>query len=899
MQKATFFSVIQFLLILFTLFLCQACKKQVSKTTTVADVSSYVYAYTSGVVSKTTPIRVRFTKEAVTLDDVGEVVESRLYSLSPNVEGKAIWEDNRTILFEPETYLKSGIQYEFEVALSKIFDDVPNKARTFKMPFRTRELRYHVDIDGLRAANEDNLKEQELHGSVLTGDIAEGAIVEKGLIARQGGKSLPVSWQHLDGNKRHQFIIEGISRGSNASEVSVNWNGEPVGISKKGEKQITVPPLDEFKVSWAEVTQGTDTHIELRFTDPLQKNQQLAGLVSISNYNGRLKFIIDRNILKIYPTGRIIGQRKVAVRPGIKNVNGVKMPKSSEWNIAISDAKPQLRLVGQGTIMPNSNGLIFPFEAVSLAAVDVEVVKIFNNNILQFLQTNALDRGYDLERVGRIILQEKVNLADLDESADPYIMSRYAIDLAKLIEDDRDAIYQIRMGFRPAYAIYNCGEAKEEENLTVLANTFEKLGEFVSIWGSYYGIDGYYDGFEYGHRDNPCFPAYYNYDRFVRRNVLASDIGVIAKSGKDGSVFVAVADIKSTNPMSATTVEFYDFQQQLIKSMQTDGDGIARTELERKPFAVIASKGDQKGYLRMLDPNSLSLSRFDVSGTEAQKGLKGFIYGERGVWRPGDSIFLNFILEDKQAKLPANHPINFELVDPKGQVQNQWTSSNSINNVYPLRVATSTAAPTGNWLAKVKVGGAIFTKNVRVETVKPNRLKIKMDLGKERITAKDGDLEGNLQVNWLHGAPAQNVAVKIDKQVRAVNTTFKKYNEYEFDDPARKMEAEPQVVFDGKVNEDGNAKVSIKRNRGKLFPGMLATSFNIRAFEKGGDFSSDQFTVKESPYTTYTGIYIKKNKYGEKRLNIGKSNAIELIAVDENGNPQAGRNLKIGLLGTV
>ena len=896
MQRATFSSVIQLLLILITLFLCQSCKKKVSQTAVVADVSSYVYAYTSGVVSKTTPIRVRFAKEAVGTEETGEEVEKRLYSLTPNVEGKAIWEDNRTMLFEPENYLESGTQYEFEVALDKIFDDVPSKASSFTMPFRTRELRYDVNIDGLRAANSDNLKAQELHGNVLTGDIAAGEMVEKGLTALQDGKSLPVSWQHLDGNKRHQFIIEGINRGNNASEVSVNWNGQAVGTSKKGERQVIVPPLDEFKVSSTEVTQGSDTHIELSFTDPLQKNQQLAGLVSISNYNGRLKFVIDKNLLKIYPTGRITGQRKVSVRPGVKNVNGVKMPKSSEWNIAISDAKPQLRLVGQGTIMPNSNGLIFPFEAVSLKAVDIEVVKIFDNNILQFLQTNALDHGYNLERVGRIILQEKVSLADLDESADPYMMSRYAVDLAKLIEEDADAIYQIRMGFRPAYALYGCGEEnEEEEDLTVMANTIEDSREFVSIWGSYYGIDGYYDGFEYDHRNNPCFPAYYNYDRFVRRNVLASDIGIIAKSGKDGSVFVAVADIKSTNPMSATTVEFYDFQQQLIKSMQTDGDGIIRTELDRKPFAVIASKGEQKGYLRMLDPNSLSLSRFDVSGAEAQKGLKGFIYGERGVWRPGDSIFLNFVLEDKQGKLPAHHPVNFELVDPKGQVQHQWTSSNSINNVYPLTVATSTAAPTGNWMAKIKVGGATFTKGIRIETVKPNRLKIKMDLGRATITAKDGNINCDLQVNWLHGAPAQNVAVKIEKQVRPINTTFKNFKEYEFDDPARKFEAEPQVVFDGKVNEDGNTNITIKRNQGKLFPGMLATSFNIRAFEKGGDFSSDQLTVKESPYTTYTGIYIKKNKYGEKRLDIGKRNAIELIAVDENGNPQASRNLKVGL----
>lgn len=896
MQKATCTTIGNFIFILVILFLFQACKKKVSESAKAADVSAYVYAYTSGVVSKTTPIRVRLAQEAVPLESIGAEVEKKFYSLSPKVAGKAIWEDTQTILFEPVNYLTSGTAYEFTITLNKIFDDVPKEASSFTMPFRTKELRYDVNIDGLRATNSNNLKDQELHGKVFTGDIAEVDKVEKGMKAIQGGKELTINWQHLDGNKRHQFIVEGISRSNNASEVAISWDGQSVGIIKKGEKAIAVPPLDEFKVADATVKGGGDTHIALRFTDPLQKNQQLAGLIKISNYKGRLKYIIDRNTLKIYPSGRIKGERKVTIQPGIKNINGVKMPKRSTWNISISDAKPQLRLVGQGTIMPNSNGLIFPFEAVGLKAVDIEVVKIFDNNILQFLQTNAIDQGYNLERVGRIILQEKVNLADLDASADPYTMSRYAVDLAKLIREDPDAILQIRMGFRGAYALYNCGEETEEEDdLTLTESNLNADGEFVSIWGSYYGIEGYYDGFEYGHRDNPCFPAYYNYDRFVRRNVLASDIGIIAKGGRDGSVMVAVADIKSTNPMSATTVEFYDYQQQLIKSMSTDGDGIARAKLDRKPFAVIASKGDQKGYLRMLDPSSLSLSRFDVEGTEAQKGLKGFIYGERGVWRPGDSIFLNFVLEDKQAKLPANHPVNFEFIDPKGQVQHKWTSSNSVSNVYPLTVATNKAAPTGNWLAKIKVGGATFSKNIRVETVKPNRLKIKMDVGREQITAKDGNLNCDLQVNWLHGAPAQNVAVKIEKQIRAINTTFNNYKEYEFDDPARTMKAEPQVVFDGAVNQTGNAKVTIKRNQGKLFPGMLATSFNIRAFEKGGDFSSDQFTIKESPYNTYTGIYIKKNKYGEKRLDIGRENSVEFIAVDENGNPAAGRNLKIGL----
>lgn len=58
-----------------------------------------------------------------------------------------------------------------------------------------------------------------------------------------------------------------------------------------------------------------------------------------------------------------------------------------------------------GLITPNSNGLMFPFEAVGLNAVDVEIFKIFNNNILQFLQDNPLDGDYDLFKVGRIVLQ--------------------------------------------------------------------------------------------------------------------------------------------------------------------------------------------------------------------------------------------------------------------------------------------------------------------------------------------------------------------------------------------------------------------------------------------------------------------------------------------------------------
>src|ERR1043166_9447070 len=118
------------------------------------------------------------------------------------------------------------------------------------------------------------------------------------------------------------------------------------------------------------------------------------------------------------------------------------------------------------------------------------------------------------------------------------------------------------------------------------------------------------------------------------------------------------------------------------------------------------------------------MSAFDVSGDEVQKGLKGFIYGERGVWRPGDTLFLRFILEDKSKQLPETHPVTFELVNPRGQVVDKIIRSTSLNGFYDFTTQTHADAPTGTWTARVKVGGATFTKDIKIETIMPNRLKL-------------------------------------------------------------------------------------------------------------------------------------------------------------------------------
>ncbi|MCO6480770.1 MAG: alpha-2-macroglobulin [Phaeodactylibacter sp.] len=885
------------ILFLAALIALPSCNKEKRARKMPESVSAYVYGYTSGIISRAAPIRVRFATLAAGEDAIGQEADSRLISFSPSIGGVAVWEDAQTLRFDPSEPLASGTAYVATVYLDKIIPDVPGEASSFEFDFRTRDQYLELAIDGISAPNPNDLSKQELQGALYTADMAEDKAVEATLTARQKGKELPIRWSHSAEGVEHYFYVEGISRGEQASTVKLSWDGQPLGVNTGDSREVEIPAIDDFKVTGARAVQGEEQYIQLYFSDPLLESQSLEGLVSIPGYGTNFRFIIDGNKLRIYPTSRLVGEHTVQVAAGVRNINDKRMRNPSEWAIRIQDVKPQVRLAGSGVIMPNSEGLIFPFEAVGLNAVEVEVFKIHHNNILQFLQVNELDGNQELYRVGRIIMQKKVPLLNLNPNASTSEWTRYALDLRNLIQEDGQAIYQIRIGFRPEYSTYFCSSEEEGAGSDALALTVAQAEEEEpeSIMDNWYGFGGYYSGYSWEHREDPCRTAYYNADRFVQRNVIASNLGLIAKGGTDNSYMVVVSDLRTAAPLSGAKLQFYDFQQQKLTEATTDGQGMAKVELPRKPFVVIAEQGGQRGYLRLEDGNSLSLSRFDVSGAVAQKGLKGFLYGERGVWRPGDSVYLDFILEDQSGKLPPNYPVTFELRDPRGQLQERRSVAQHVNYIYPLHFTTRRDDPTGAWMATVKAGGATFEKTIRIETIKPNRIKIELDFGAKELSAADEPLNATLTASWLHGAPAANLDAKVEAQLRSGKTTFEGYSGYIFDDPARSVESQPATVFDGTLDAEGKARLQFRLAGKQPMPGKLTANFKTRVFERGGDFSTDSRSLPYHPYEIYAGIRIPESKYGEKRLEVNQRGNISFATLNKDGKPAANRRLSVGL----
>ena len=181
------------------------------------------------------------------------------------------------------------------------------------------------------------------------------------------------------------------------------------------------------------------------------------------------------------------------------------MTKASSSPVVFEQLKPQVRFVGKGSILPGTDGLILPFEAVNLKAVDLTVLQIFESNMLQFLQVNDLQGNYDLHRVGRRLLKQKIQL-DNKGITDIGKWNRYTLDLAKLIETQPGAIYQISISFKKAYASYMCDGIELNDGITDLD---DEIATDFSYDEDYYEDEYYYDeDYDWTQRDNPCDSSY-------------------------------------------------------------------------------------------------------------------------------------------------------------------------------------------------------------------------------------------------------------------------------------------------------------------------------------------------------------------------------------------------------
>ncbi len=858
--------------------------------------ATYVKAFTTGYIPSNTSIKVKFTSELSASTILNTPLTEDYISFSPKLKGDLVWKDAQTLEFKPKERLKAGQRYKATLNLNKLVE-VKKELKEFDFQFEAIKQSMQLSTAEVKSYNGNDFYYYSITGTVSTADFAKEEDIEQTTTAKIGNQTLRLKWLHPEKSNAHSFLIDSIERPNNSDDrLVIESNGKAIDVTYTKKAEVLIPKKEAFRLLSSTIVNEEEQYILLTFSNPVDASQSMEGLVRLEGITD-VKYVINNNQVLAYPASVKTGSHKLTVE-SVRDTKGQLIDKY-EHDLVFNEVQPAVRFTSAGNILPSTNGLNLPFETVNLRAVDVKIIKIYENNILQFLQTNELDGNNQLAQVGKKVVTKRINLG-ISNPNDYGTWKKFSLDLGSLIKSEPGAIYRVAISFRKAYSTYSClgnafndqfemeeleGEEQEEENY------FSYY--YDEYYSNYYDPNESYEDYNWEDRNNPCKTDYYHQsNRVAFKNVLASDLGLTVKKGNDGSLMVFANNLVDTKPMSDVTLELYDYQKQLLQTTITNKEGQSQIAINAKPYFIVAKKDQQRAYLRLDDGTALSMSMYDVSGEAIKKGVKGFLYGERGVWRPGDSLYLSFILEDKLENIPDNHPVVLELYSPQGQVYKHLLSNKSTNGFYNFNTLTDKNAPTGLWTADVKVGAMKFTKSIRIETIMPNRLKINVSAGDNELLSASKPTQVSLKAAWLTGATARNLPANISVALVENETAFPKFKEYKFTDNAKHFYTQVVTVFEGTINENGEAITPLKLESTNTAPGMLRAAFTTRVFEQGGAFSIDRFSVNYSPYKFYTGIRVPEGERYSGILYTNRDHKFEIATVDEKGNAVSRGQLK-------
>ena len=872
------------LLTILGLTFLSACNRESRTASEALPFNPYVEAFTSGKISRQSSVYVMLNQD-VDSTKIAETNWKKAASITPQIAGQFAFENNHTLIFKPAEAFDRNKDYTVTLRMSEWFEEAEGSDKQFSFQFATLPLMLRGHVQSLDPVEgDDNL--YNVSAVIFTSDTETSETVESLIKFPEQNE---IEWTHSPDGKKHEISIRNLAAQNRSRSYAVSVAANKLGATQEDIFAFDIPGSNEFTVFDTRFTSEPQRYIEVTFSKNLDKNQDMEGLVYIVN-NSDGNVTVDGNKLRVYPDAQRKGAVTVHLNESIRSEGGITLGESQDLTVEVASNVPSVKFIGNGTIIPQSTRLVVPFQAVYLRGVVARVIKIQERNVGQFLQVNQLDQGRDLMRVGRLIARKTIFFDD-DENNDLTQTGTYAIDLREFIEPEPGAIYRLELTADRSLSAYPCDDnADQPTKEEILAQDEIRFREEAERYDETEHYYYYYDDYDYGdyYTSNytPCSP-YFWHGVQASRNVLATNLGLTAMAGETNEITVLVHNLLTTQPERGVEVTVRNYQHTDLGKGTTDDKGRITIAYESgKPFYLIASKDRQRSYLRVDGGSALSLSSFDVSGAVVQKGIKGFIYGDRGVWRPGDTLYLSFMLNDRAKTLPENHPVTLELVNPLGQVYLKKTTSHGIMGTYSFEMPTDPDAQTGAWTVRVLVGGVTFTKSVRIETIKPNRLKINIQ-NEDKILLRGEPMDAPIHVEWMTGATARNLDYDIQGMFQAITTTFANYKDYAFDDPAKTFKSEESSIIEGTTDENGNGTIKAKFDIGTSAPGMLMGNFVTRVFEESGDFSIDAFRMQYSPYKNYIGIKSPQKEKDRQWLVTGSPTQYEVVSVDYTGKPVA------------
>ncbi|UTC75699.1 hypothetical protein E4O03_02960 [Treponema sp. OMZ 792] len=699
-------------------------------------------------------------------------------------------------------------------------------------------------------------------------------------------------------SNQYKIIIKEISRKKEVQHLNISWDLAALGGAGGDSRGFTVAAQSVFQVT--SFYQETGSEISVNFSDALDPSQDLRGFIRIaSSPEIPFRYSIDGYKLKIFSQSGIFpDDTKISILPGIKNSRGKKLESEADFAITVAWEKPIIRFTKAGNITPAKEMSVL-VSTKNISGLMLEAFQIYDKNMAQFFQINSIDGSDELNRVGEPVWRQSFDFEWTSSMKNKTV--QHSLDISKLVKQFPGGMFELRASFTKKHSMYQSPSKNNEFAHLPFPKDISELENFKNIETDYWNTSEIEDEDRYNfwqQRENPNHPAFYlpSYSKYCMaiKKVLVSNIGLSAKKDRDGKLYISAADLLTAEPMSGVKISLFNFAQKELESGKTDSDGLLMLKNENQAFLIKAEKNGDVNWLP-LNSDILSTSHFQVEGESSKKGVKGYIYGERGVWRPGDDIHLVFILQDLEKNLPKDYPVKFYLEDPLGKKTESKVFTSSVDGFYRIDTKTNPQDKTGTWYARVTAGGKTWSKSIKVEAIVPNRLFV--NLNPKAKYFSEGYNPAVIGGEWLHGAKASGLKAEISARYVLNRNPFENYKNYNFINPELRVQQDLNKIWEGNLDDSGKADINLYLSSEAKSPGKLKAVFETRIYEPSGAFSMENKVFDYSPYSRYVGMQIPKSddEYREM-LYTGKDQSLNFVVLDPEGNPvKEGAALKVSL----
>ena len=379
------------------------------------------------------------------------------------------------------------------------------------------------------------------------------------------------------------------------------------------------------------------------------------------------------------------------------------------------------------------------------------------------------------------------------------------------------------------------------------------------------------------------------------RWIMFTDMALSTYTGADG-VDVVVRSLATARPLVGVELSLIASNNDILAKAKTNADGMARFSGEAVnggyPLTprMIMAYGQQDDFAAIdLQRAPLDLSERNVGGRAAPSKMDGFIYFDRGIYRPGETAFISGIIRDDAGLAIESRPVTVKIYRPNNTIADEIRLSELDVGGFSLDYNLAKSAARGVWRVNVDADGIgkVGSKTFSVEDFVPQRLEVKLDVDEETPIRAGTERRVNVVSRFLYGAPATGLEIEAEARLRLDPNPFPDLNGYRYG------------PVDGRFNERfiNLSKTVTDEEGASTFPfaitdmpkklGVpLRADLVVGVVEPGGRVVRESARIPVRPDEAYVGL--KLGKDGASGFGQDEPAQIEAVLVNYAGDRMDG-----------